>query len=65
MARTGRIKREGAANYHLMSRTNGKRFLFEKSEVKTALVDLLKRRVYLRHHPLLLGERRNGDVKSF
>lgn len=43
MARTGRIKREGAANYHLMSRTNGKRFLFEKSEVKTALVDLLKR----------------------
>lgn len=45
MARTARIKLSatGVADYHLMSRTNDKRFLFEKGEVKTRLVDALKR----------------------
>mgnify|MGYP003327712027 CR=1 FL=1 len=45
MARTARVKKSdnGIADYHLMSRTNDKRFLFEKGEVKTELVDALKR----------------------
>ena len=45
MARTRRIKSTaaGTACYHLMSRTNDKRFLFEKGRVKTQLVDALKR----------------------
>ncbi len=45
MARTKRIKSTaaGTACYHLMSRTNDKRFLFEKGRVKTQLVDALKR----------------------
>ena len=45
MARTARVKRmaTGVADYHLMSRTNDRRFLFEKGEVRTRLVDALKR----------------------
>ncbi len=45
MARTARVKLSatGVADYHLMSRTNDKRFLFEKGEVKTQLADALKR----------------------
>ena len=45
MARTARVKRTcgGAAYYHLMSRTNDRRFLFVKGRVKTQLVDALKR----------------------
>ena len=45
MARTRRIKKTaaGAAYYHLMSRTNDKRFLFDRGRVKTQLVDALKR----------------------
>lgn len=45
MARTERIKKtgNGTARYHLMSRTNDRRFLFEKGRVKTQLVDALKR----------------------
>ena len=45
MARTARVKktRGGAAYYHLMSRTNDRRFLFGKGRVKTQLVDALKR----------------------
>ena len=45
MARTARIKKSnnGTARYHLMSRTNDRRFLFEKGRVKTQLVDALKR----------------------
>jgi len=43
MARTGRIKTDGDAHYHLMSRTNDRRFLFEKGEVKTELLDSLRR----------------------
>ena len=45
MARTTRIKKSsnGTARYHLMSRTNDRRFLFEKGRVKTQLVDALKR----------------------
>ena len=45
MARTARIKKSnnGTARYHLMSRTNDRRFLFEMGRVKTQLVDALKR----------------------
>lgn len=45
MARTSRLKKSevGIAHYHLMSRTNDKRFLFGKGRIKTALVETLKR----------------------
>ena len=45
MARTKRVKNMaiGVAYYHLMSRTNDKKFLFDKGRVKTQLVDALKR----------------------
>ena len=45
MARTARIKKTdiGTSYYHLMSRANDRRFLFEKGRVKTQLVDALKR----------------------
>ena len=45
MARTARIKKtgNGTSYYHLMSRANDRRFLFEKGRVKTQLVDALKR----------------------
>lgn len=45
MARTARVKlsEAGVADYHLMSRTNDKRFLFASDEVKTLLVEALKR----------------------
>ena len=45
MARTARVKKTcgGTAYYHLMSRTNDRRFLFGKGEIKTQLVDALKR----------------------
>ena len=45
MSRTARVKKsgEGIAYYHLMSRTNDRRFLFEKGGVKAQLVDVLKR----------------------
>lgn len=45
MARTARMKLtgEGTAYYHLMSRTNDRRFLFEKGRVKTELVAALRR----------------------
>ena len=43
MARTRRIKRDGEAHYHLMSRTNDRRFLFEKGRVKRELVTLLRK----------------------
>ena len=45
MARTRRIKSEavGTAYYHLISRTNDKRFLFDGGRVKTQLVNALKR----------------------
>ena len=45
MARTARVKKTGigTAYYHLMSRTNDRRFLFGKGEVKHQLVDALKR----------------------
>ncbi len=43
MARTRRIKKNSDAHYHLMSRTNDRRFLFEKGEVKTELVSALRR----------------------
>lgn len=45
MARTARVKLSGTgvADYHLMSRTNDRRFLFGKGETKTQLVAALKR----------------------
>ena len=45
MARTARVKLSGTgvADYHLMSRTNDRRFLFEKAATKTMLVDALRR----------------------
>ena len=45
MARTSRIKKNtaGTAYYHIMSRTNDKRFLFEKGRIKSSLIDALKR----------------------
>ena len=45
MARTARVKKTGGgtAYYHLMSRTNDRRFLFDNGKVKTQLVDALKR----------------------
>ena len=43
MARTNRIKADGDAHYHVMSRTNGRRMLFGGGKVKTALVDALRR----------------------
>jgi hypothetical protein len=33
----------GTAHYHLMSRANDGRFLFEKGNVKSSLVDALRR----------------------
>ena len=45
MARTARVKKTsiGTSHYHLMSRANDRRFLFEKGGVKTQLVDALRR----------------------
>ena len=45
MARTARVKKTGGgtAYYHLMSRTNDRRFLFDDGRVKTQLVDALRR----------------------
>ena len=44
MARTRRLKLSGGTHrYHLMSRTNDKRYLFAKGCVKTELIDALKR----------------------
>lgn len=45
MARTARVKKTGSgtAYYHLMSRTNDRRFLFDKGRVKTQLVNALRR----------------------
>ena len=43
MARTNRIKADGDAHYHVMSRTNGKRMLFGRGWTKAALVDALRR----------------------
>ena len=45
MARTARIKKNGSgvAYYHLMSRTNDRKFLFDRGGVKTQLVDALKK----------------------
>jgi len=43
MARTLRIRKEGNAHYHVMSRTNNKLFLFEKGRIKRTMVELLER----------------------
>ena len=42
MARPRRIKKDTDAHYHLMSRTNDRRFLFENGEVKSELVSALR-----------------------
>lgn len=43
MARTRRIKLDGDMNYHVMSRTNDRQFLFKSDSVKTELADALRR----------------------
>ena len=43
MARTRRIRRDGDACCHLMSRTNDRRFLFSKGRVKGEIVALLRK----------------------
>ena len=45
MTRTARVKENaaGTAHYHLMSRANDRRFLFEKGGGKDSLIDALKR----------------------
>ncbi len=45
MARTSRLKKNAVctAHYHLMSRANDRKFLFEKGRVKSSLIDALKR----------------------
>ena len=43
MARTRRIKADGDAHYHVMSRTNDRRFLFEKGRIKGEMVGILRR----------------------
>lgn len=45
MARTARIKRtdKGVTSYHLMSRANDRRFLFEGGKLKDKIVDSLRR----------------------
>ena len=43
MARPRRIKKDTDAHYHLMSRTNDRRFLFASGELKTELVTALRR----------------------
>ena len=43
MARTRRIKWDRDAHYHLMSRTNDRRFLFSKGRVKGEIVSLLRK----------------------
>jgi len=43
MARIRRIKKDGDAHYHVMSRTNNKLFLFEKGRIKRTMVELLER----------------------
>ncbi len=43
MARTNRIKVDGDAHYHVVSRTSNKLFLFERGGTKAALVDALRR----------------------
>ena len=51
MARTRRIKRDGDAHYHLMSRTNDRRFLFSKGRVKGEIVSLLRRDAAFSRYP--------------
>ena len=43
MARTRRIKDDRGAHYHVMSRTNDRRFLFEKGSVKREIAGILRR----------------------
>ena len=43
MARPRWVKNDSDAHYHLMSRTNDRRFLFENGEVKSELVSALRR----------------------
>ena len=43
MARMNRLKKDGDAHYHVMSRTNGMAFLLKDPALKREIVDLLKR----------------------
>ena len=42
MARMNRLKKDGDAHYHVMSRTNGRAFLLKDPALKREIVDLLK-----------------------
>ena len=42
MARTNRINK-ACANYHIMSRTNGRQFLFKNGRLKSVFVNILRR----------------------
>jgi REP element-mobilizing transposase RayT len=42
MARTARINK-ASANYHIISRTNGKQFFFTNGKLKSAIVGILHR----------------------
>ena len=42
MARTSRIRKD-SANYHIMSRTNAKAFLFDDGRIKSSIVGILQR----------------------
>ena len=45
MARTARVKRRGngITDYHLMSRTNNRQFLFDAPVIKDKIIDSLRR----------------------
>ena len=43
MARTRRIKDDRGAHYHVMSRTNDRRFLFERGRIKREIAGILRR----------------------
>ena len=43
MARMNRLKKDGDAHYHVMSRTNGRAFLLKDPALKREIVDLLMR----------------------
>ena len=43
MARMNRLKKDGDAHYHVMSRTNGRAFLLKDPSLKGEMVEILKR----------------------
>ena len=43
MARMNRLKKDGDAHYHVMSRTNGRAFLLKDPSLKGEMVEILRR----------------------